>query len=124
MLLFTGYDLSLNHGARVELTDLGGVGNLSTLSVNSPLDICFTFYTDKKKYTNPAKASTAHGTLIKLSDIDDRETAQRKRLSLIDCWHAGQLQHDAVNVIEFAGIEGYAYSAAQGAHQLGELGGK
>lgn len=99
-----GGDISLNHGAIVELSD----GKLSN----------FWFYTT---LAGSAKKSE-RGTRIdpKIFKSDDKLNVGVARLNWLD----GYFKNIISNTNAFyVGIEDYAYSADRGSHQLGEVGG-
>lgn len=98
-----GMDLSLNHGAVVQLR-------------NGALDT-FWYYTDQA-----GSASRCHGIGYRLT-LDgkaDKHTKAMKRLAWIEEWL------DSVPLAsgpDYVGVEDYALHEGQGAHQLGEVGG-
>jgi len=105
-IIVRGCDLSLNHGAIVELKN----GKFND----------FWFYTDKS-----CSAKThENGMHIKLSSNKQQPDKQLKsvfRLNLINDF-LSKIICDRHSV-DFYGIEDYAFSASQGAHQIGEVGG-
>lgn len=98
-----GLDLSLNHGAVVELTD----GEMTW----------FSYYTDQ---AGSAGASRKHGHRVPIIKAERHQMAMA-RLAWIERWL------DKVVLVarrpDFAGLEDYALRQEQGAHQLGEIGG-
>lgn len=99
-----GFDISLNHGAVVELTN----GKRSWASY----------------YTNVAGVAARWSTGARLpappTKDGDKQQYQMERLAWVEGWLALVLQ---ARRPDFAGIEDYALRAEQGAHQLGEVGG-
>jgi hypothetical protein len=104
MTIFQGWDISLNHGAVVQLRD----GELDN----------FWYYTD---VASSADRSKPHGFRLKLPTKADRQTKQMLRLAWIERWLDKTIL--VPNKPDFVGIEDYAIRAEQGAHYLGEVGG-
>lgn len=101
--LVSGIDVSLNHGAFVSLRD----GKLDD----------YLFVTDKSKL---ASKSLSHGVYLKNDRKADKQARAVKRLEF---WSGffGDMRESFEP--EYVGVEDYAYKAAQGAHQIGEVGG-
>jgi len=97
-----GGDLSLNHGAVVELTagELTGFWYYTTLAA--------------------AAKRSQYGTRLVLPKRLDKQAVALVRLDVVSEWLASLLD---ARKPEFAGFEDYAYHVAYGSHQLGELGG-
>lgn len=99
-----GLDISLNHGAVVELTN----GKRSWAGY----------------YTNVAGVASRWPTGARLpappSKDGDKQQYQMERLAWVEAWLSLVIQSRRP---DFAGIEDYALRAEQGAHQLGEVGG-
>jgi len=94
-------DLSLNHGAIVELID----GNIN--------DICF--------WTNKAgQSKMTGGTRLSIIKSEDRQNVSVRRLVFIRDYLKDQIENRKP---DYVGIEDYAIRAEQGAHYLGEAGG-
>jgi Holliday junction resolvasome RuvABC endonuclease subunit len=98
-----GFDLGLNHGAVIELTD----GKLTWLG----------YYTDSASAAE--RCSDAHR--MKLEKTNDRQINSMMRLAWLENWLD---KHVLIpRRPDYVGIEDYAIRAEQGAHYLGELGG-
>ena len=102
-----GADISLNHGAMVELTDGERTG--------------FWYYTN---IASSASRSKEHGARIrtKTKDTDRarRQQFQMERLAWVGGWITRRLKESAPDLFC---LEDYAVRAEQGAHYLGEVGG-
>ena len=103
MAIVHGYDLALNHGGFVELTD-GEITN-------------FWYISSKAGAANKSKN---HSFRLILAKNKDRQIVAMKRLS------------DVMNVIreimrksrpDYVGIEDYALGISHGSHYMGEIGG-
>jgi len=104
MIKILGMDISLNHGAIVELSD----GDLSN----------FWYYTSLAGSANVSKRGTRIDPAI--FKPKDKLMVSVARLS----WLESFLKNVVVSSgAEYTGLEDYAYSADRGAHQLGEAGG-
>lgn len=101
MTVVYGCDLSLNHGAIVELRD----GILSDQWFWS---------------TKAGQAKKKNGTRLVLPDTEDNSILSVNRLRFIREWLMNRFM---LGQPEYVGIEDYALQAEQGAHQLGEVGG-
>lgn len=101
MTRFLGIDLALNHGAGVLLDASHG-----------PAFEAY-YYHNVKKWTKGQ-------THIEIDKKLDKDIQSLLRLDQIEAWIRNTLE--ATNP-DFVAIEGYAYSASNGAHQLGEAGG-
>lgn len=99
-----GWDISLNHGAVVELTD----GELSG----------FWYYTD---VAGSAARSKEHGFRLELPSKADKQTRAMIRLAWVESWLDKSVL--VTRQPDFVAIEDYAIRAEQGAHYLGEVGG-
>jgi len=103
-MIYQGWDISLNHGAVVQLKD-------------ARLDK-FWYYTN---VAGSASRPGGHGHRLPTHSKADRQTGQMLRLAWIENWL------DKVVLVQnrpdFVGIEDYAIRAEQGAHYLGEVGG-
>lgn len=106
-VLVQGMDISLNHGAVVQLR-------------NGELDD-FWYYTDQ---VGSAKRSKKHGFRVELptpKKQPDKQIRSAIRLDWVSKWidriALGHKPH-------FSGLEDYAVGADQGAHYLGEIGGQ
>lgn len=99
-----GWDVSLNHGAFVELVD----GKLSN----------FWYYTDT---ASSAERGKEHGFRLKLPDHDDRQVRSIHRLAWLENFIDKKILMP--NMPDYIGLEDYAIRAEQGAHYLGEIGG-
>jgi Holliday junction resolvasome RuvABC endonuclease subunit len=101
-----GWDISLNHGAMVELTD----GELSN----------FWYYTD---LAGSAAKSKKRGHRIDpdIFKIKDKHVRQMQRLAWLE--HFMDKKVLMPSMPQYVGIEDYAIRAEQGAHYLGEVGG-
>lgn len=99
-----GCDLSLNHGAVVELDD----GELSW----------FAYYTDIKGSADRCSDGTR---LVVPSGVKDRQQRQMMRLAQLEHWldKSVLIPHPP----DYAGVEDYALDARHGSHHMGELGG-
>jgi Holliday junction resolvasome RuvABC endonuclease subunit len=102
MTRILAFDLSLNHGGVVELTN----GEMSWCS----------FYTDHAR-TAQTKLDAKR---IAMPKTADKQYAQMHRLAQIEEWFVHVMRERRP---QYVGIEGYAYHMQQGAHQLGEAGG-
>jgi len=103
MSIVQGWDVSLNHGAIVELED----GELND----------FWFWTTVASST---KKSDGHGSRLILLKTDDKHLKSVHRL----CWIRDYLQRvPLARKPDYIGIEDYAIRVEQGAHYLGEGGG-
>lgn len=100
-----GWDISLNHGAMVELTD----GEMSN----------FWYYTTLAGSAGKSK----RGTRIppEFDKIKDRHVKMMQRLAWIE--HFMDKKVLMPSLPKYVGIEDYAIRAEQGAHYLGEVGG-
>lgn len=103
-MIYQGWDISLNHGAVVQLRD----GELDGLW----------YYTD---VAGSADRSKANGFRTPVRGKQDRQTAQMLRLAWIENWLDKNIL--VATRPDFVGIEDYAIRAEQGAHYLGEVGG-
>lgn len=101
-----GADLSLNHGAVVELTD--GVMTW------------FSYYTTAAGVAALGKAN-GHRLPPPPSKGGDAQMYQMQRLAWIERWLDKEVL--VARRPDFVGIEDYALRSEQGAHQLGEVGG-
>lgn len=99
-----GGDLSLNHGALVELTD-GGMTN-------------FWYYTDQ---AGSAKKSEKRGIRMPVWKTKDRHVKMMQRLAWIENFLDKQVFMKSLP--EYVGIEDYALGVDHGAHYQGEIGG-
>lgn len=101
-----GWDVSLNHGAMVELTD----GSLSN----------FWYYTD---LAGAAAKSKNRGYRVppEILKIKDKHIKGMRRLAWLE--HFMDKTVLIKSLPEFVGIEDYALRAEHGSHQLGEIGG-
>lgn len=101
-----GFDVSLNHGAAVELTN----GKPSW----------FAYYTATAGVSSRSSAGSRLPAAPSKKDVD-KQPYQMERLAWIESWI------DKTVLVprrpDFVGIEDYALRAEQGAHQLGEVGG-
>lgn len=106
MIKVLGMDISMNHGAIVELTD----NKLTN----------FWYYTE---YAGSAAKSKKRGYRLdpEILKIKDKHIRGVKRLAWIEDFIANTVL--ASSKAEYAGIEDYAIRAEQGAHYLGEVGG-
>jgi len=104
-----GCDISLNHGAVVVLE-----ASLKQEPAKPQIQ-AMRFFTDKKKYS---KADG--GTHLELSKGLDHDQKTMSRLAKVQAWYAALLREFLPDII---GVEGYAFSRANQAHQLGEVGG-
>jgi Holliday junction resolvasome RuvABC endonuclease subunit len=98
-----GMDISLNHGAIIELTG----GKLSN----------FWYWTDLAGAAN--KSKRGYRLDPQIQKIKDKQLKSVKRLA----WIKGLISVSLKSGCSYAGIEDYALTAEQGAHQLGEVGG-
>lgn len=101
--LVLGADISMNHGAFVNLEE----GELAG----------YQYVTDRQKV---AKMSKEHGTYMfahKLRDMHERGVV---RLAF---WSSYLAKRFALGPAVYVGVEDYAYGAAMNAHQIGEVGG-
>jgi len=103
-MIYQGWDISLNHGAVVQLRDAELDG--------------FWYYTD---VAGSADRSKAHGFRLNVPNKADRQTRQMLRLAWIEDWLDKRIL--VPNRPDFVAIEDYAIRAEQGAHYLGEVGG-
>lgn len=102
-----GIDLSPNHGAFVAL----GIGGLL-------VDYCYA--TDRRKVADKSKSK---GTYLALTKYKGKENAQVRSMVRMEFWD-GYLEATIGDLFpSHVGLEDYAYRAAQGAHQIGEVGG-
>lgn len=99
-----GWDISLNHGAVVQLKD----GELDN----------WWYYTDQ---AGSAARSTEHGARVPINSKADRHTMAMERLAWIERWLDKTIL--VPTQPQFVGVEDYALRAEQGAHQMGEVGG-
>ncbi len=100
-----GSDLSLNHGAFVELTD----GVMTD----------FTYYTD---YAGSAgRSKRGHRIPPEIFKIKDRHQLGMQRLAWLE--HFFDKQVLMRSLPDFFGIEDYALDVGRGAHYMGEVGG-
>lgn len=106
-VLVQGMDISLNHGAVVQLR-------------NGKLDD-FWYYTDQ---AGSAKRSKKHGCRVEIptpKKQPDKQIRSAIRLDWVSKWiDRVPLAHKP----HFSGLEDYALGADQGAHYLGEIGGQ
>jgi len=106
-IIVQGCDISLNHGAVVQLKD----GELDN----------FWYYTDK---VGSAQRSKKHGSRVEVptpTKQPDKQIRSAIRLDWVSIWiDRVALSHRP----HFAGLEDYALGADQGAHYLGEIGGQ
>lgn len=103
MTIVQGWDISLNHGAVVELKD----GELND----------FFYWTTTASSANKSKNN---GSRLKLLKTKDRQLLSIHRLS----WIADFLSLQAISRRpDYIGLEDYAIRSEQGAHYLGEVGG-
>ncbi len=98
-----GYDISLNHGAVVQLLD----GELEN----------FWYYTDQ---VGSASKSKKHGTRLKLPKTKEKQIVSIARLDWIDGYFERLITEQKP---DYVGIEDYALDAKRGAHYSGEVGG-
>jgi Holliday junction resolvasome RuvABC endonuclease subunit len=98
-----GWDISLNHGAVVEITN----GKLSG----------FWYYTN---IVGSANRSKEHGFRLVIPDKCDKQIKAMIRLSWVETWLG---EFILARRPDYVGIEDYAVRAEQGAHYLGEVGG-
>ena len=103
MTVTQGWDISLNHGAVVQLRD----GKLDN----------FWYYTD---VAGSANRPGGAGSRVPVNNKVDRHTKAMERLVWIRDWLESVVNESQP---EFVGVEDYALRAEQGAHQLGEVGG-
>lgn len=103
--MILGIDLALNHGAAVQLNAKGKL-------------IAHWFFST---IAGPVTRSKGHGTRLVLPKTKDRQQLAMARLAAIESWLDKTVLVPAR--AEYVGIEDYALSAEQGAHQLGEAGG-
>jgi len=101
-----GWDISLNHGAMVELTD----GELTN----------FWYYTNMAGSAAKSK-KRGHRIPPEFDKIPDRHIKMMARLAWLE--HFMDKKVLMPSLPEFVGIEDYAIRAEQGAHYLGEVGG-
>lgn len=106
-ILTQGWDISLNHGAVVQLR-------------NGELD-AYWFYTDKVVKT---AGQRRHGMRIEMptpKQQPDKQIRSAIRLAWVSRW----LDRVPLEILpDFACLEDYALGADQGAHYIGEIGGK
>ena len=100
--LVLGADISMNHGAFVQLN----AGKLDS----------YNFVTDRQKV---AKISTKHGTHMFATKLKDMHERGVVRLGFWSTYLASVLGGAA----DYVGVEDYAYRIPMNAHQLGEVGG-
>lgn len=102
MTRVVGFDLSLNHGAGV-------------LLVENQFEAC-------RYYTNVAGSAVrgSDGTRLKLLKTKDKQALAMDRLVQVEAWFKDSLDLFRPDIVA---IEDYAYAAASGAHQIGEVGG-
>lgn len=108
-VIVQGWDISLNHGAIVQIRN----GELDT----------FWYYTDK---AGSAARSVRYGTrlIVDGKTKTDRHTRSIGRLAWISRWlRVHGLEGVAHERPDYVGLEDYAIRAEQGAHYLGEVGG-
>jgi Holliday junction resolvasome RuvABC endonuclease subunit len=98
-----GMDLSLNHGAIVQLE-------------NGKLDN-FWFWTTRADVT---KLGAEHAMRMKTTKGLQGSTADVERLSWIQTFLSGMIRCERP---KYAALEDYAYGMSNGAHQIGEVGG-
>lgn len=103
-ILVQGWDISLNHGAVVQLRD-GVLDN-------------FWYWTDQ---AGSADRGKANGFRIPINAKADRHQKAMERLAWIEKWLDKNIL--VPTQPHFVGVEDYALRADQGAHQLGEVGG-
>lgn len=101
---FTGFDISLNHGAAVTL-------DFTRPSMQVAIDI----FTTKKSI-----AKKHGGAFFQKPTGKDDDILAITRLDFISTW-IERILH--LRAPAYAGIEGYAYAMPHQAHQLGEVGG-
>lgn len=106
-VIVQGWDISLNHGAVVQLRD----GKLDG----------YWFYSDKAGSVTAAKA---HGTRVDLPTTTrqpDKHIRSIMRLDFVSRW----IERMALaHAPDYIALEDYAIGADQGAHYLGEIGGQ
>lgn len=106
MIVVHGCDISLNHGAIVELS-----GELN----KKPKMTGFWYYTD---IAGSATRSAEHGARLTLLKSPERQRIQMDRLAWVDRWMGGRFERKP----NFVGVEDYAIRVEQGAHYIGEVG--
>lgn len=103
---YVGLDISLNHGAAVCLNAFGQAGNVNAR-----------FFSTTKKVV---QQDSSRGYLLPLLKSVEHDTLALDRLNSIRRWLVRTLDFFQPT---FVGLEGYAFSRANQAHQLGEVGG-
>ena len=102
-----GWDISLNHGAIVQLRD----GKLDD----------FWFYSDK---AGSVARSKKHGARVELPTTTRQPDRQVRSIIRLD-WVSRWIERTAfATPVGYVGLEDYAIGADQGAHYLGEIGGQ
>lgn len=105
-VIVQGWDISLNHGAVVQLRD----GELDD----------YWFYSDK---AGSVKRARKHGERVAIP-TPTKQPDKHVRSIMRLCWVVDWLKRVALaHEPHFAGLEDYALGAEQGAHQIGEIGG-